>query len=223
MELWLDTINFEVIKNASKMMHITGITTNPSILSKSGDLPENTIKKLLDIQPGFLAVQVTSATEKSMLDQARKLYNLSSRIIIKVPVFNVGLSVIRTLHQENITTMATAIFEPIQIYLSVLSGAQYAAPYLGRIEKNMGEYSRVIAEMLTVIKNNNSQLKLLTASISSKKQIMDCALLGVHAITLPLKAYEDFVSNHPQTTKCIEDFENDWVSSKVATDSDIFC
>src|SRR3989338_5002912 len=175
MELWLDTIDYRLIEDAIKRIKIFGVTTNPSILCKSKETPEKTIKKLLDIQPGLLAVQVTSTDECAMLNQAKKLHHMSNRIIIKVPVCKTGLSVMRALSLENIPTMATVIFEPIQVYLSILSGATYAAPYLGRIEKNTGDYSRVISEMLSVIKNNQSTLKLLTASIATKKQIMYCA------------------------------------------------
>lgn len=223
MELWLDTIDYRLIEDATKRIHISGVTTNPSILSKSTESPENTIKKLLDIQPGLLAVQVTATNENAMLVQAKKLHRISNRIIVKIPVCNVGLLVMKTLSKENIPTMATAIFEPIQIYLSILSGAKYAAPYLDRIEKNTGDYSHVISEMVTVIKNNNSELKLLTASISTKKQILDCALLGAHAITLPEKAYNDLMSNHPQTMQCVEVFSKEWNASKIAHTSEIFC
>ena len=206
MELWLDTIDYQLITNAIKRINITGITTNPSILSKSDDSPEKTIKKLLDIQPGLLAVQVTSNDEEIMVKQARKIRKLSDRIIIKVPVCQSGLSVIKTLSDEKVPVMATAIFEPIQIYLSILSGASYAAPYLGRIEKITGDFTKVIGEMMSVIKNSNSNLKLLTASISTRKQIMDCALLCVHAITLPEKAYAELMLDHPQTIQCLESF-----------------
>jgi len=223
MELWLDTIDHHLIDHAVNRITVAGITTNPSILSKSNESPDKTIKKLLDIQPGFLAVQVTSNNENEMLTQARKLRKLSDRIVVKIPVCQAGLFVIKKLSVENIPTMATAIFEPIQIYLSILSGASYAAPYLGRIEKNVSDASRMISEMMSVIKLQESKLKLLTASISTRKQIMNCALLGVHAITLPKDAYEDLMSDHYQTLQCVETFEKNWNGSVTTKESDIFC
>lgn len=222
MELWLDTIDYQLIENAINKVDITGVTTNPSILSKSNESPENTIKKLLKIQPGLLAVQVTSDNESGMLNQARSLRELSQRIIVKVPVFQNGLHVIKQLTSENIPTMATAIFEPTQIYLSMLAGAAYAAPYLGRIEKNTGEASCVIKEMMSIIKNYNSNLKLLAASIGTRKQIMDCALLSVHAITLPEIAYKDLIHDHPDTLKCLDSFSKDWAASQIASNCEIF-
>lgn len=221
MELWLDTIDFDLIQDAVKQLSIAGITTNPSILSKSNGKCDDTIKKLLDIQSGFLAVQVTSDTPSKMIVQAYHLKKLSDRIIVKVPVTQNGLYVIRHLNRENISTMATAIFEPTQVYLSMLAGAKYAAPYLGRIEKTNGNLN-AIKDMLEMIKVHNSSLKLLAASIKSKEQILDCLLSGCHAITLPEETYKLLLSDNSSTIECLHKFKVDWDASNLANDSDIF-
>lgn len=222
MELWLDTIDYQLIESAMQRVKITGITTNPSILSQSAESPDITIKKLLDFQPGFLAVQVTSNDVTVMLNQARTLRKLSERIIVKIPVCQSGMFVMKQLSSEGIQTMATAIFEPIQVYLSILAGASYAAPYLGRIEKNLGDYTSAINQMLSIIKNSRSDLKLLTASISTRKQITDCLGLGVQAITLPDKAYNELMLEHPQTMQCLDHFDKAWTSSLYTKNCDIF-
>ena len=218
MELWLDTINFDVIKKATQQLSITGVTTNPTILSKANKSCDETIRHLLDAQPGLLAVQVTSSDENVMLEQAHRLRALSDRIIVKVPVFQGGLHVIRQLALENIPTMATAIFETSQIYLSILSGAQYAAPYLGRIEK-MNESSNTIQDMLNAIKMHNSSLKIIAASIKSKAQVLNCLLSGVQAITLPELAYFDLITDNSFTMECIDDFRTDWNDSQLCANS----
>lgn len=220
MELWLDTIDFDLIQNAVRQLLITGITTNPSILSKLNGKCDDTIKKLLDIQSGFLAVQVTADTPNKMIVQACHLNKLSDRIIVKVPVTQNGLYVIRHLTRENISTMATAIFEPTQVYLSILAGAKYAAPYLGRIEKIDGNLNS-IKNMLAMIKIHNSSLKLLAASIKSKEQILDCLLSGCHAITLPEDTYKLLLSDNSSTMECLHKFKADWDASNLASQSDI--
>ena len=220
MELWLDTIDFDLIQDAVRKLTITGITTNPSILSKSNDKCDDTIKKLLDIQSGFLAVQVTADTPNKMVVQAYHLKKLSDRIIVKVPVTQNGLCAIRHLNRENILTMATAIFEPTQVYLSMLAGANYAAPYLGKIEKTDGN-SNAIKDMLGIIKIQNSSLKLLAASIKTKEQILDCLLSGCHAITLPADTYKLLLSDNSSTMECLHKFKSDWDASNLASQSDI--
>ncbi|MCX7121688.1 MAG: hypothetical protein NTZ67_07975 [Gammaproteobacteria bacterium] len=220
MELWLDTIDFDLIQDAVRQLLITGITTNPSILSKLNGKCDDTIKKLLDIQSGFLAVQVTADTPNKMIAQACHLKKLSDRIIVKVPVTQNGLYVIRHLNRENILTMATAIFEPTQVYLSMLAGANYAAPYLGKIEKTDGN-SNAIKDMLGIIKIQNSSLKLLAASIKTKEQILDCLLSGCHAITLPADTYKLLLSDNSSTMECLHKFKSDWDASNLASQSDI--
>lgn len=215
MELWLDTINYNLIENAVQRLSLTGVTTNPSILSQTKIALDKTIHHLLDIQPGFLAVQVTANNERDMLIQARNLSRLNDRMIVKIPVTQQGLSVIKQLSMENIATMATAIFETSQIYLSMLAGAKYAAPYFGRIEKESSGSLSVINDMLQSIKSHNNPLKLLAASISTKQQIMNCLLLGVHAITLPEKAYHELMNDHPLTMQCLTNFKKDWDSCHV--------
>ncbi len=223
MELWLDTINFTLIENAHQQLTITGVTTNPSILSQAKDSPSKTIQQLLDIQPGFVAVQVTADTEQAMLDQAERLNQLSERIIIKVPVNQVGLRVIKQLSEKKIPTLATAIFETSQVYLSMLAGAQYAAPYLGRIEDVVPDISDVINSMLSGIKIRNSSLKLMAAAIKSKQHILNCLLQGVHAITLPEPAYKELMEDHSLTLKSLASFQKDWATYSKKDIGELFC
>ena len=169
MELWLDTINFDLIKNAAQQVNLAGVTTNPSILSQAQGAPEQTIEHLLSIQPGQVAVQVTAADEKTMLEQARRIYQLSERTIIKVPVNNIGLRVIKQLTADKIPTMATAIYESAQVYRSMLAGAKYAAPYFGKIGEINPQPLAEISTMLDMITTYNSDLKLIAAAITTKK------------------------------------------------------
>src|SRR3990167_5524615 len=118
MELWLDTIDFGLIKTATKQLVVTGVTTNPSILAKSTLSAKDTIKKLLEIQAGNVAVQVTESNYKTMIEQALLISSYDPRIIIKIPVNQDGLYVIKHLSSLNIKTMATAIFNTRQVLLS---------------------------------------------------------------------------------------------------------
>lgn len=115
MELWLDTLNLDLIKEASHLGILTGVTTNPSILSQTDALPETTIKRLLDIQPGYVAAQVVATELDGIMTQARKLAKLDKRVIIKIPAHSHGFRAMGLLKKEDISTLATTIFEPRQI------------------------------------------------------------------------------------------------------------
>ncbi len=210
MELWLDTIDFDLIEKTVTQLNITGITTNPSILAGSALSAKNTITKLLQIQPGKLAVQVTASTHRDMITQAKMLAVLDPRIIIKIPVNSEGLIAIKSLSALNIQTMATAVFEPRQVLLSAMAGATYAAPYFGRI---VGDNYAVLNDMLSLVKTYNYPLKLIVAAIRNKDQIVNIAQSGAHAITVPADPFHDFISDLNLTTESLDNFAKDWDAS----------
>lgn len=215
MELWLDTIDFDLISKSVKQLNVTGITTNPSILANGSLSARSTIQKLLDIQPGRVAVQVTANEYLAMIEQAQKLADIDTRIIIKIPVTDNGLLAINALSRYGIQTMATAIYEANQVLLSAMAGANYAAPYLGRIP---GNSFLVLKDMLDVMALHKYPLKIIVAAIKSKAQIMQSAKLGAHAITIPGNVFHEFIGNLTETIQSINQFDQDWGSSGKSLD-----
>ena len=206
MELWLDTVDFELIKQTNKILNITGVTTNPTIFSKSTLGFNETINKLLDIQNGLVAVQVIADDYNGMITQAQKFYTLSNRVIIKIPVTINGVQAINYLAKNNIPTLATAVFNTKQLLLSSNAGANYIAPYLGRIENCF----KVLEEMINIIKINGYSIKIMGAAIRDMDYIINAVKLGIHAITLPQSAIEDLLSDIPQTLDSLQKFRTDW-------------
>jgi len=215
MELWLDTIDFSLISKSVNQLDVAGITTNPSILATSSLSAKATIEKLLNIQQGRVAVQVTVNNHEAMVEQAKKIAEIDSRIIIKVPVTDDGLHAINALSKIGIQTMATAIFEANQVLLSAMAGASYAAPYLGRIP---GDNFQVLKDMLDIIKIYQYPLKLIVAAIRNKEQIIRTAKLGAHAITIPASPFNEFIGNLPETIQSLNQFDKDWLASGKSLD-----
>lgn len=210
MELWLDTIDFELIEKSTKLLNITGVTTNPTILSGSKLSAMDTINKLLKIQSGKVAVQVIANNFDDMVAEAKMIAAFDSRIIVKIPVNNNGLTAIKILAECGIKTMATAIFETRQVLLSAFAGATYAAPYFGRIKSD--NYA-VLSDMLDVIDSNNYPLKIIAAAIQNKEQIVNIAKLGSHAITIPSAPFLEFIDDLDLTTESLNQFANNWNNS----------
>lgn len=224
MELWLDTLDFDLIAQATTRFNLAGVTTNPSILSHAATSLDMTLEALLNVQPGRVAVQVTAATSVEMVKQAKYLHQFCpQRVIIKIPVTGEGLQALKTLADQEIPTMATAIFELRQIYLSILAGAKYAAPYLGKIIDKGHSASDVMNNMLQSIKACHSPLKLIAASIQNTVQIMDCLLAGTHAITLPAATFKELLQNHPETNQALENFNRDWSNPGNKAKDNILC
>lgn len=210
MELWLDTSHLETIKKANRYGIIHGVTTNPSIIAKSQQDPAKLIPSLLSIQQGPVAVQVTADNSEEMIKEAKFLAEYSNRIIVKVPVTREGLAAIHSLSKLGISTMATALFHPNQAYLAALAGANYVAPYLGRMFDEGIDAWSVLQTMLSIYKQHPFKTKILVAALKSTEHITLCAEMGVHAITIKRESFEELLTEHPLTEQWVKIFAQDW-------------
>lgn len=222
MELWLDTINIDLIKEAEEAGILTGVTTNPTILSQSDISPERKIEQLLSCQSGWVCAQVLARDAESMIQEAKSLAQISKRIIIKIPVTPAGLKAISTLEKNGIPTLATAIFEERQLLLAAIAGAQYAAPYMNRIEEATKQSVEILSGMMKIIFNQSFPLKIMAADIKSVEAIPVYARLGVPAMTLPAAIYEAFIKINPRTESSLISFENNWLAGAHTAESEIF-
>lgn len=214
MEIWLDTSEPQIVKRGYDLGILTGVTTNPSILSKDPRSLEEILSSLLEIQPGMVAVQVLASEAQEMIEQGRNLSDISERIIIKIPVTQQGLKAIHTLSSEGILTLGTVVYHPTQALLAAEAGADYIAPYIGWIEKSGEDHWKFLQQMCQINKNYNYQTRILGASLSNVGQIMKCAEIGIEAVTLKPDLFETFVADNPMVLNRIEQFENDWNNQK---------
>ena len=228
MELWLDTTDEHIIRDASKMGVLTGVTTNPSILSKAGNPPDIVLRRLLDIQTGYVAAQVTADDLPSMLKQAERLDKLDTnhRVIIKIPASGNGFKAIAILREQGIKTLATAVFETKQLILSALAGASYIAPYFNRIENLCGVSGHalsILKEMQEIIDVQRYPIKIIAAAIQSSQQLCDCARIGIRAITVPIHVYQELVESSSYVEDSLRKFREDWQTNQAVLGSALFC
>lgn len=228
MELWLDTTDEQMIRDASEMGILTGVTTNPSILSKAGKSPDVVLEKLLDIQTGYVAAQVTADDLPGMLKQAERLDKLDSnhRVIIKIPASGNGFKAMALLKKQGIKTLATTVLETKQLILSALAGASYIAPYFNRIENLRGASGHalsVLKEMQEIINVQRYPIKIMAAAIHSTQQYCDCARVGVGAITVPVPVYQDLMQTSSHVAECLNKFKEDWNANQKTEESALFC
>lgn len=224
MEFWLDTIDEKIISEAEELGILHGVTTNPSILSKATSSPDVILKRLLDIQSGLLAIQITAENLAGMVKQAEKLSKLSSdnRVIIKIPASQDGFKAIAHLKKRGIPTLATAVFEPKQLIYSALAGADYIAPYYSRIENSTGNALAILKEMQAMIIAQNFSIKIMAAALQSSQQCCECARIGIPAMTIPAKVYSEFFSCSVDVEKSLEQFKEDWLHNQKTASSELF-
>lgn len=214
MEIWIDSCDSEVIANACRYGIIFGVTTNPSILAKSESDLEKTINQLLDIQEGPVAVQVIADEADAMFRQAQALHSFSDRIIVKVPVTQQGLIAMKRLSEHEVAVMATAVFQPNQALLAALAGADYLAPYIGRMYNSGIDALEALQTMKIMYEKYELRTKLIAAALQSPEQITSCAAMGIHAITVKESLFAQLIADDPYTIDSLEGFAADWEKSR---------
>jgi TalC/MipB family fructose-6-phosphate aldolase len=219
MEIWLDTYDNQTITSACQLGILHGVTTNPSILANAKENHDKVIEKLLTLQNGPVAVQVTACRANEIVRQAKALQEISERIIVKIPVIQEGLAAIHMLFQQTtkMRIMATAVFTPNQALLAALAGADYVAPYFGRMLDEGLDALAILETMITIYKANGFKTKILAAALRTTDQITSCAALGIPAVTLKGKLYSEFVTNTQATLHSLREFAEQWDACEYET------
>ena len=212
MKLLIDDANVEVIKKIYEYYPIDGVTTNPSILAKSGRPPYEVLKEIRRIigQEAQLHVQVIARQAEGMVaDAARIRSELGAGTYIKVPAIEEGFKAMKELAAQGANVTATAIYTPMQAYLAAKCGAKYAAPYVNRID-NMGYNGiQVAKEIHDIFKNNNYAAEILAASFKNSQQVLELCQYGAGAATVAGDIILALVKN-AAITAAVDDFITDF-------------
>ena len=214
MKLIIDDAHIDQIKKIYEFYPVDGVTTNPSILAKSGRQPYDVLKEIRDfIGPDAeLHVQVIARQAEGMVEDAHRIcQELGKNTFVKIPSVQEGFKAIKLLKNEGIRTTATAIYTPMQAFLAAKAGASYAAPYINRID-NMGYNGIQVAKHIhDIFRNNNLPTQVLAASFKNSQQLLELAEYGVGASTASPDVILNLVKNDAITSAVetfISDFEN---------------
>ena len=213
MKLLIDDANIEKIRKVYEFYAIDGVTTNPSILAKTGRNPYEVLKEIRNLlgNDAELHVQVVSNTAEEMVLEGHKIANeLGKNTYIKIPTIPEGLKAMRILHSEGYNITATAIYTPLQAYLAAKAGADYAAPYVNRID-NLGTNGiEVTRKIHDIFKNNGFKTEILAASFKNSLQVLELCEYGVGAATVAPDIIEGFINNATNVTSAVQDFTDDF-------------
>ncbi|MFR1687089.1 MAG: fructose-6-phosphate aldolase [Massilimicrobiota timonensis] len=215
MELIIDTVDLNEIKEAVDYMPIVGVTSNPSIVKKTNpkDFFEHmrTIRKIIG-EDRSLHIQVISKDCDSMVKEAHRiLEEIDRQVYIKVPVSYEGIKAIKMLKEENIHVTATAVYDLMQGYMALAAGADYIAPYVNRIGNLGADPMELIDELSNRIIIDNYDTKIVAASFKGVEQIKNALNNGAQAITAPVGILKQIFKN-PNIEKAVDDFNADWYS-----------
>jgi fructose-6-phosphate aldolase 1 len=212
-ELYLDTVDVEQVRRFSACLPIKGVTTNPSILAKAGVGVNNVLSELAEIigRDARFHVQVVSQTVAEIVEEAKKINELPFDIVVKIPANELGLAAIKTVKKMDIQVLATAVYSAQQGFMAALSGADYLAPYVNRMDTMGCDGVGVVADLQSLLNWHDLECKVLPASFKNTLQVMDVMKLGVAAITLPVDVAAQMIT-HPAVVPAVEQFNHDWQS-----------
>ncbi len=212
MKFFVDTADVDEIRKANDMGVICGVTTNPSLIAKSGRKFEDVIKEITSIVDGPISgeVKATTTDAEGMIKEGREIAAIHPNMVVKIPMTVEGLKGVKVLSSEGIKTNVTLIFSANQALLAARAGATYVSPFLGRIDDISGygiDLVRQIADIFDVAKDIHTEI--IAASIRNPIHVTDCALAGADIATVPYKVIVQ-MTKHPLTDAGIEKFQADY-------------
>lgn len=213
MKFFVDTAIVEDIRKANDMGVICGVTTNPSLIAKSGRNFEEVIKEITEIVDGPISGEVKATTQdaEGMIAEGREIAKIHPNMVVKIPMTVEGLKAVKQLSSEGVKTNVTLIFSANQALLAARAGATYVSPFLGRLDDiSMPgiDLVRTIAEIFDIY---GIETEIIAASIRNPIHITDCALAGADIATVPYEVLEA-MTKHPLTDAGIEKFKKDSAS-----------
>ena len=217
MKFFIDTAEIEEIKSLSELGLVDGITTNPSLIYKSGKDFKKVIKEISTIVEGPISAEVTAMDTAGMIEQGRALKSeLPENVIIKIPCTPEGLAATKVLTEDGIKTNVTLIFSAAQALMAAKAGATYVSPFIGRIDDTGHDGMNLIAEIMETWANYPYiTTKVLAASIRHPTHVLQCIQLGAHTATMPAKTFRQLMK-HPLTDRGLEGFMKDWAEVEKA-------
>jgi transaldolase len=213
MKIFIDTADIEELKRAASSGLIDGVTTNPSLMAKTGKPMLDVVREITRIVNGPISVECLATEAKEMLAEAKEYLKIHSNIVIKCPLTPDGLKTTKVLSGEGIKVNVTLCFSAVQALLAAKAGATYISPFIGRLDDVGHDGMNLIRDICTIYKNYELKTQILAASIRHPVHVLQSALAGAHVGTMPLKIFEQLFE-HPQTTLGLEKFLLDWKKSQ---------
>ena len=209
MQLFLDGSDIEKIRKFSKLGLIDGVTTNPSIILKSGKNMIEVISELAEIVSGSVSAEVSALDSEKMIEEGIKLSEIAKNVTVKLPITWDGLAACNALSKKGISVNMTLCFSVSQALLAAKAGAEYVSPFIGRLDDLNLKGVELISDIKLIYSNYKFPTKILAASIRTINHVKECARHGADVATIPINIFEGLVK-HPLTDSGLSQFTADW-------------
>lgn len=209
MKFFIDSANIDDIREAIAMGMCDGVTTNPSLVAKTGKSFATVIDEIVHTVDGPVSLEVTTLTYDEMMAQARELAGFGDNVVVKLPLTKEGLKACRTCFNEGIATNVTLCFSPSQALLAAKAGASYISPFVGRLDDISSEGMRMVEDIVAIYEAYDFETQVLVASVRHPMHLVEAARMGAHVATMPFGVL-DKMFNHPLTDIGLARFMEDW-------------
>jgi transaldolase len=212
MKFFLDTADVSDIRALADTGLLDGVTTNPSLIAKSGRRMAEVIAEICAITPGPVSAEVTATDFDTMLREGQYLRGIAANVAVKVPLTEAGLRVCRALAQEGTKVNVTLCFSATQALLAAKAGAAFISPFVGRLDDIGQDGMGLIADIVQIYRNYAFKTEVLVASVRHPMHVLASAKLGAHVATMP-PATIRALYRHPLTDRGLEAFLADWAKT----------
>jgi transaldolase len=209
MKFFIDTADTREIRECTEQGIIDGVTTNPSLVAKSGKRFRDVLVEICEIVKGPVSAEVTALEKDGMMKEAREYAKIAPNIVVKVPITGEGLKAVRACADEGIKTNVTLCFSPTQALLAAKAGAGFISPFVGRLDDISHDGMELIRQIVTIYKNYGYATEVLVASVRNPIHIIEAAMMGAHVATVPFAVLQQLVK-HPLTDSGLAKFLADW-------------
>ena len=209
MKIFIDTADINEIREANKIGIIDGVTTNPTLIAKTGRRFEEVVQDIVKEVNGPISVEVVSLEAPGMIEEAKRLAKIHENITIKIPMTTEGLKAVKVLSSEGIKTNVTLVFTPIQALLAAKAGATFVSPFVGRLDDINQDGFELVEQIVEIYNNYDFTTEVIAASIRNPVHVLRAALCGCHIATIPYSTIMQ-LAKHPLTDAGIKKFLEDW-------------
>ncbi|MCP4674266.1 MAG: fructose-6-phosphate aldolase [Deltaproteobacteria bacterium] len=209
MKIFIDTADVDAIREYADIGIVDGVTTNPSLIAKTGRKFEEVVREICDIVDGPISAEAVSLDAPRMIEETRVLAKIHPNVVVKIPMTAEGLKTVKTVSAEGIKTNVTLCFSSPQALFAAKAGATYISPFVGRLDDISVPGMNLIQEIVDIYENYNFETEVLVASIRNPLHFVEAAEMGAHVSTIPPKVLGQLIK-HPLTSIGIDQFMADW-------------
>ncbi|MEJ2520170.1 MAG: fructose-6-phosphate aldolase [Desulfuromonadales bacterium] len=210
MKFFIDTADVKEIRAAGQLGLVDGVTTNPSLVAKSGRDFHDVLREIITLVDGPISAEVVSTEAEGMVREAEELAQIDpDKIVVKLPLIEDGLKATRVLSEKGLKTNVTLVFSPLQALLAAKAGATYVSPFVGRLDDIGHDGMEIVDQIRTIFDNYGYATEIIVASVRSPQHVLQAGLIGADICTIPYSVMQQ-LAKHPLTDIGLEKFLADW-------------